>query len=57
MLSIDFTTVKLYFQGPDVGIDFIVDDASLQTVDLDTSWKAEADARIQKIRKNNINVQ
>ncbi|XP_046331187.2 endo-1,4-beta-xylanase 3-like [Haliotis rufescens] len=47
----------LYFQGPDPGIDFIVDDASLQTVDEDMSWKAEVDARIQKIRKNNINVQ
>ncbi|XP_067664849.1 uncharacterized protein [Haliotis asinina] len=53
----NFSRANLYFQGPDAGIDFIADDVSLQTVDEDMTWKAEADARIQKIRKNNINVQ
>ncbi|XP_046337947.2 endo-1,4-beta-xylanase 3-like [Haliotis rufescens] len=46
----------IHFQGPVPGIDFLIDDTSLVEVDEDPNWKAEADARIQKIRKNVIKV-
>ncbi|XP_046574253.1 endo-1,4-beta-xylanase 1-like [Haliotis rubra] len=46
----------IHFQGPVPGIDFLIDDTTLVEVDEDVNWKAEADARIQKIRKNIIHV-
>ncbi|XP_064602928.1 anti-sigma-I factor RsgI6-like [Liolophura sinensis] len=47
----------LYFQGPEPGLGFLVDDASMTEMHIDNNnWVAEANARIDKIRKSNIHV-
>ncbi|KAK6179075.1 hypothetical protein SNE40_011515 [Patella caerulea] len=40
----------------DPGIEFLVDAAILTAIPEDTNWKQKADERIEKYRKNNINV-
>ncbi|XP_064600226.1 uncharacterized protein LOC135466592 isoform X2 [Liolophura sinensis] len=48
---------RVYFQGPDPGIDFLVDAASLTELHIHSnSWKPEADARIDHYRKSNIHI-
>ncbi|XP_064603715.1 uncharacterized protein LOC135469112 [Liolophura sinensis] len=48
-------SARLYLQGPNSGIDFIVDDLSLKEIPEVANWRTEADKRIEKIRKSDIN--
>ncbi|XP_064609211.1 uncharacterized protein LOC135473294 [Liolophura sinensis] len=47
-----FTSVDVYVQGPDPGVDFLLDDMSLTEVDDYPGWKEEANARVEKYRKS-----
>ena len=49
-------STRIYIQGPDPGIDFLIDDASLSLIDPDLNWEKEANQRIEQIRKNNFTV-
>jgi len=44
----------LYIQGPDPGIEFLVDDMSLQEVPELTSWREDAKQSIEQHRKTNF---
>ncbi|MUG46119.1 hypothetical protein [Paenibacillus woosongensis] len=49
----EVTSLKLYFEGPDAGVDFYVDDVIVaERADID--WKAEANARIEQLRKDDV---
>ncbi|GAA0137876.1 hypothetical protein YSY43_47170 [Paenibacillus sp. YSY-4.3] len=49
------TSLKLYFEGPDAGVDFYVDDVVVaERADID--WKAEAIARIEQLRKGDVQI-
>ena len=45
---------NIYIQGPDPGIDFLIDDASLTQIQPDSNWETEANQRIEQLRKNNF---
>ncbi|KAK7502744.1 hypothetical protein BaRGS_00005994, partial [Batillaria attramentaria] len=47
---------KVYFQGPDPGIDFEVDLVSVTEVTSNPDWRNESDAEIDRLRKSNIDV-
>lgn len=49
-----FTSVDVYVQGPDPGVDFLLDDMSLKEVEDYPTWKEEANARIEKHRKGDV---
>ena len=44
----------MYIQGPDPGIEFLVDDMSLQEVPELTSWREDAKQSIEQHRKTNF---
>ncbi len=47
------SVLDVYFEGPAAGVNFYLDDAEV----VDTSgWKAEADARIEQIRKRDAQI-
>ncbi|WP_379395431.1 endo-1,4-beta-xylanase [Paenibacillus lentus] len=49
------TSLRLYFEGPEAGIDFYVDDVVVaERAAID--WKAEADARIEQLRKGDVQI-
>lgn len=48
--------LHIYIQGPDPGIEFLVDDFSLQEIPENTNWKTEANQRIENIRKTNFSL-
>lgn len=48
--------LHIYIQGPDPGIEFLVDDFSLQEIPENTNWKTEANQRIESIRKTNFSL-
>ncbi|XP_064600826.1 uncharacterized protein LOC135467003 [Liolophura sinensis] len=53
----EMKTSRIYFQGPEPGLGFLVDDASMTEIHVNNNnWVAEANARIDKIRKSNIHV-
>lgn len=49
-----WTKMRLYIQGPDPHIDFLVDDVSLQEIPDDPDWNTTAYQRIEQIRKTNF---
>ncbi|ESO87532.1 hypothetical protein LOTGIDRAFT_235021, partial [Lottia gigantea] len=51
-----WSKVSLYWQGVDPGIDYIVDGASLKMVPEDVNWKTDANSRIERHRKGDLNV-
>ncbi|AZK46486.1 endo-1,4-beta-xylanase [Paenibacillus lentus] len=49
------TSLKLYFEGPEAGVDFYVDDVVvMERAEID--WKAEANARIDQLRKGDVQI-
>ncbi len=49
------TRLFLYVEGPNPGVNFFVDDLSVAPFDP-VAWKAEADARIEQLRKRDAQV-
>ena len=57
LLDLYFTAwhqVRVYIQGPDPGIDFLVDDISLREIPENPYWRQEANQRIENFRKSNF---
>ena len=50
-------SARLRLQSTDIGIDFLLDDASLVELSDLTHWKQEADQRIQQLRMGDIHFQ
>ena len=50
----NITTLELYFEGPVAGVNFYVDDATVEEVSTD--WKGDANARIEQIRKRDAQI-
>jgi GH35 family endo-1,4-beta-xylanase len=50
------TQLYFYFNWPDPGINFYVDDASVAGAPVSGNWKTEANARIEQIRKRNAEI-
>lgn len=48
--------MRLFIQGPDPHIDFLVDDMSLQEIQEDPNWNTSAQQRIEQIRKTDFNI-
>ncbi|CAH1253936.1 Hypp1279 [Branchiostoma lanceolatum] len=50
--------VKLYISGPPAGVNFLTDDVFLHEVSATpySSWRTEADARIEQLRKRNVKI-
>lgn len=51
-----WVNVRLYIQGPDPGIEFLVDDMSLKEVPEMTSWREDAEQSIEQNRKTNFTI-
>lgn len=49
-VSGSLTTLRLYMEGPDAGVNFYADDFAVYGYD----WKAAANARIEQIRKRDV---
>lgn len=47
----------MHFQVQEPGIEFLMDDTSLQELVDDVRWKEAADRRIQELRTGNIHLQ
>ncbi|PVD26941.1 hypothetical protein C0Q70_12089 [Pomacea canaliculata] len=50
-------STTFYFQGPDPGVGFAVDQASVTEITSDPNWRAKTDDVINRLRKSDINVQ
>ncbi|CAL1542287.1 unnamed protein product [Lymnaea stagnalis] len=50
----EYTQAKIFVEGLDPHVDFYADDASLTEIAEDTNWKADANSRIESLRKSNI---
>ncbi len=51
----DLTTLQLYFEGPGAGVSFYADDVIVEAYVPD-DWNARANARIEQIRKRDMNL-
>lgn len=51
----EIRTTSIYYQGPDPGIEFVVDQASVEEIHTDSGWHAKTDTIINNIRKSDIN--
>jgi endo-1,4-beta-xylanase len=49
------TTLEIYFEGPPSGVDFYLDDACVEPAGS-SDWEAEANARIEQIRKGDFRI-
>ena len=56
MLVPESASARLFLQCADVLVVYLFDDASLRLVHENPDWKQDADARIEKIRKQNVTV-
>ena len=54
ILYLAWYKLRIYIQGPDPGIEFLVDDLSLKEIPENLNWKTEANQRIDNIRKSNF---
>ena len=54
---IGYHACNAYIQVTGAGADYLLDHASLQMVANDLHWKTKAQARIEQIRKRDINIQ
>ncbi|KAH9520349.1 Anti-sigma-I factor RsgI6 [Bulinus truncatus] len=52
----EYTSAKVYLEGLAPHVDFYLDDTSLTEIPENTAWKAEADHRIDTLRKSNIHI-
>jgi GH35 family endo-1,4-beta-xylanase len=50
------TQLDFYFNWPDAGVNFYVDDASVEGPSASENWKAQANARIEQLRKRNAEI-
>ncbi|CAL1545357.1 unnamed protein product [Lymnaea stagnalis] len=50
----EYNSAKIYVEGFAANVDYYVDDATLTEIPENTNWKAEADQRIENLRKSNI---
>ena len=48
------SNTKIGIKGPDVGIDFLVDNTSLYEVPENANWRADADLNIETHRKSDV---
>ncbi|KAL4233814.1 hypothetical protein ACF0H5_008492 [Mactra antiquata] len=51
-----FHSVNVYIQGPDPGIEFLVDDMELTEITENPNWRTEALQRIEQIRKGDVTI-
>ncbi|BFY97335.1 hypothetical protein BsWGS_00375 [Bradybaena similaris] len=51
-----YTSAKLYLEGPAPEVSFYFDDASLMEIPENTEWEAEANQRIETLRKSTIHL-
>ncbi|XP_025077725.1 uncharacterized protein LOC112554243 [Pomacea canaliculata] len=51
-----FTTVRLGLRGPDAGVNFLMDNASLYEIPENTKWIADSYSMIDKYRKSNVDI-
>ncbi|XP_025077628.1 uncharacterized protein LOC112554196 isoform X2 [Pomacea canaliculata] len=51
------SSAQVHFQVQEPGVDFLMDDTSLQELVDDVRWKEAADRRIQELRTGNIHMQ
>lgn len=56
MFILAWVNLHIYIQGPDPGIDFLVDDMSLKEVPEMTSWREDAEESIEQNRKTNFTI-
>lgn len=49
-----WVNLNIYIQGPDPGIDFLVDDMRLEEIPEVDTWREDADQSIEQIRKTNF---
>lgn len=49
-------SITIYIEINEAGANYLLDDATLQEITPNTNWKAEAQARIEKIRKAPLNI-
>ncbi|XP_025078165.1 uncharacterized protein LOC112554563 [Pomacea canaliculata] len=52
----EFKFVRYAIRGPDPGVNFLVDHASLYEVPENTNWLAESHINIDKYRKSNLSI-
>jgi len=50
------TGLDVYFEGPPAGVNFYVDDAEVAELAESGDWRAEADERIEQIRKRDARI-
>nr|KAG5712880.1 hypothetical protein BaRGS_007477 [Batillaria attramentaria] len=53
----DITQARLYYQGPDPEVNFIVDDASVTELVISHGWRNATDTAIDQYRKSDIHIQ
>ncbi|XP_025077722.1 uncharacterized protein LOC112554242 isoform X2 [Pomacea canaliculata] len=51
-----FNWVRIAIRGPDAGVNFMVDKATLYEIPENTNWFADSQANIDKYRKSNANI-
>ncbi|WP_265445301.1 endo-1,4-beta-xylanase [Acetivibrio straminisolvens] len=52
----DVTNLELYIEGPQAGVSYYVDDVTVTEVGSSATWKEEANARIEQIRKRDAKI-
>ncbi|HOM03454.1 MAG TPA: endo-1,4-beta-xylanase [Acetivibrio sp.] len=52
----DVTGLELYIEGPQAGVSYYVDDVTVTKVGSSATWKEEANARIEQIRKRDAKI-
>ncbi|RXE57948.1 endo-1,4-beta-xylanase [Acetivibrio mesophilus] len=52
----DVTNLELYIEGPTAGVSYYVDDIAVTEVGSSATWKEEANARIEQIRKRDAKI-
>lgn len=49
-------SIKVYVEIPESSVNYLFDGASLQQINKNLNWKAEANKRIEQIRKAPLNI-
>lgn len=49
-------SIKVYVEIPENSVNYLFDGASLQQINKNLNWKAEANKRIEQIRKAPLNI-
>ena len=57
LLFPETSSIRIYVQvNSDIDVDYLVDTASLTSFCLSSNWKAEAEERIELLRKNDVTI-